>query len=460
MNENKYDLDVDNYSEYELFQLIKYNGDIQTITEEELNNHISLMIRKNNNKLGNMETRNILATFLNRVNDKLLSYIKIRSPVQMNPTNYDIIQSQNQLQGGQHDVTTDKIIPVVNVHKYKYPTGVINPLEKKTITKIISIDSEFRENYNSSSSSNFVWNLPNTEHKVVSIKLVSLELPVMWHSISEINKSNSFVIKTYNIVDQPDAVHRIELPSGNYMASDFAIALTNYMFNKGNGLQYLFCQINPISAKTMIRTREVSDGGDSIYDECSCHYSPDFYFVVDFGENTTTSCGTDQNTTIDYDTNNEPGYRQYTLVSFLGFSKRYYEVRRTNTYIDYVYSGNNIVTYEGVLHSDSAYGNGSVNYIFISVDDYNKNFISNTIIASSENNYLGDNILGRVSINESFNTIMLHTASDKIFKQRDYLGPVNLNKFRIKLLDKYGNVLDLNNNDFSMSLEITELYSS
>ena len=31
----------------------------------------------------------------------------------------------------------------------------------------------------------------------------------------------------------------------------------------------------------MIRTREVSDGGDSIYDECSCHYSPDFYFVVD-----------------------------------------------------------------------------------------------------------------------------------------------------------------------------------
>ena len=55
---------------------------------------------------------------------------------------------------------------------------------------------------------------------------------------------------------------------------------------------------------------------------------------------------------------------------------------------------------------------------------------------------------------------MLHTASDKIFKQRDYLGPVNLNKFRIKLLDKYGNVLDLNNNDFSMSIEMTQLYSS
>ena len=36
MINNKYELDVDNYSEYELFQLIKYNGDINTISEDEL----------------------------------------------------------------------------------------------------------------------------------------------------------------------------------------------------------------------------------------------------------------------------------------------------------------------------------------------------------------------------------------------------------------------------------------
>ena len=71
MIENKYELDVDNYSEYELFKLIKYNGDINTITEDELNTHIDTMIRKNNNKLENINTRNILSTFLNRVNEKL-----------------------------------------------------------------------------------------------------------------------------------------------------------------------------------------------------------------------------------------------------------------------------------------------------------------------------------------------------------------------------------------------------
>jgi hypothetical protein len=94
------------------------------------------------------------------------------------------------------------------------------------------------------------------------------------------------------------------------------------------------------------------------------------------------------------------------------------------------------------------------------MDDFNKNFITDSIVASTKDNYIGGNILGRVSINESFHSVMLHNASDQIFKQRDYLGPVNLSKLRIKLLDKYGNVIDLNNNDFSMSLEITKLYSS
>lgn len=458
-NNNTYELDVNNYSEDELFKVIKYKGDINTITSSKLTDHITQLINNAKYKYDDINTINTLTGFLNNVNDKLLSYINIRPPVQFNPTNYDIIQSQNQLQGGNHSVTTDKIIPVVNVNEYKYPTGVINPIEKKITTKIISIDSEFREDYNSSSSSNFVWNLPFTAHKVVSIKLVSLELPIMWHSISEVNKSNTFIIKTYNVVGLPDKVHTITLPSGNYMASDFAVALTNYMYNIGEGLQYLICQINPITTKTMIRTREATDGGDNIYDISAPYYSPDFFYIVDFGDSYVTSCGVEKDTTLAYNTNNDLKHRQYSLGSFLGFSKRYYEVHRTDIYVDYVYNGNNVVTYEGVLQSDSSYGNSHMHYVFISVDDFNKNYITNSIIATNGISSLGDNILGRVSITESFNSILLHTANDKIFKQRDYLGPVNLNKFRIKILDKYGNVIDLNNNNFSMSLEITQLYS-
>ena len=81
------------------------------------------------------------------------------------------------------------------------------------------------------------------------------------------------------------------------------------------------------------------------------------------------------------------------------------------------------------------------------------------MITSTGENAIGDNILGRISIDESFSTVLYHKLFDPIFKQRDYMGPVNLNKFRIKILDKYGNVIDMNNNDISLSLEITILYS-
>ena len=185
MSDINYDLNIENYSEEELCKIIKYQGHLNELTPEYLQSHVDRMINNSKKKYDDLTVVNTLTNFLNAVHDKLLSYIVIRPPVQYNPTNYDIIQSQNQLQGGNHDVTTDKIIPVINVNEYKFPTGVINPIERKTVTKVISIDSEFRDDYSNSTSSNFVWNLPSTEHKVVAVKLISLELPVVWYSISE-----------------------------------------------------------------------------------------------------------------------------------------------------------------------------------------------------------------------------------------------------------------------------------
>ena len=455
------DLDINNYSEDELYSLIKYEGDNKNASPIQITNQVNKVIGQCVQKYKNIDFLESFIPFLNEVNDKLIEYSEIRNPVQYYPTNYNILQSQNQTSGGTHSITTDKIIPVLNVNDYQLPAGVINPIERRTVKKIISIDSIFRENYNNTSSSDFVWFLPNREYKVVSIKLVSLELPVMWYSISEKNNSNTFSITTYNIKGLPDKKHKIEMPSGNYMASEFAIALTNYMLNKGEGLQFLICTINSITSKTVIRCRENLDGCENIFDVSKDHYSPEFYFSIDFGENNALECdiGSSSQSNDSLKENNEDRYSQYCLGSFLGFTKRYYEVHKEDTYTDYVYNGNNIITYECFLQSESSYGNGRTNYIFVSVDDYNNNFINETIIASSLNNYLGTNILGRISVNETFNAILMNTISDKIFKQRDYMGPINLNKFHIKLLDKYGQVIDLNNNDVSLAIELTILYN-
>lgn len=466
-----YDLNVDSYTDEELVATIKYGGQLADATPRMVSAHINKMIVQAAQQDAAQQPD--LVGFLQAASDRLLSHIAARAPVQLAPVNYDVMQSRNQIQEDVHHTTSQKVARVANTYDYKFPTGVINPIERRTVTKTISIDSVFRQSYATSSPADFTWVMPHTEQKVVSLKLVSLELPIMWYTISDKNNSNTFIIRTYNVystTDQSgnkvfvDREHLIAVPPGNYMAGDFAAAMTNYLYNTGNGLQYIVCSVSHTTTKTTFRAREVVDGGDSIYDMDSPNYSADFYFEIDFGANVVGACGVvgavgESASSAGVPTNNPMRHESYNVGSFMGFMKRHYVVRRSDTYIDYTYTSSSAVTYECYLASESSYGNGRVNYIYVSVDDYNKNYIADSVIASTNMYALGDSIMGRIAVNESFSTVMLNTASDRIFKQREYMGPVSLSKFRIRLLDKYGRVLDINNNDVSLALEITVLYA-
>jgi hypothetical protein len=43
---------------------------------------------------------------------------------------------------------------------------------------------------------------------------------------------------------------------------------------------------------------------------------------------------------------------------------------------------------------------------------------------------------------------------------RYYFGPVNISKLDIKILDEYGRIVSINNNDFSFTLRLTVIYSA
>ena len=51
-------------------------------------------------------------------------------------------------------------------------------------------------------------------------------------------------------------------------------------------------------------------------------------------------------------------------------------------------------------------------------------------------------------------------ANIDLSKTRIYNGPVTLKKMHIRILDKFGNVIDLNNMDFSFTLELELLYEN
>jgi hypothetical protein len=41
---------------------------------------------------------------------------------------------------------------------------------------------------------------------------------------------------------------------------------------------------------------------------------------------------------------------------------------------------------------------------------------------------------------------------------REYLGPVKIKRLNVRLLNKFGDIIDLNNSDFSLAIEFKILY--
>jgi hypothetical protein len=78
---------------------------------------------------------------------------------------------------------------------FEYSKSSTNPLLKETITRIISIDSQFRDQSIHSSATDFTFNLSDTLQDVVSLKLYSIQIPYNWWTINRNFGSNYFYLK-------------------------------------------------------------------------------------------------------------------------------------------------------------------------------------------------------------------------------------------------------------------------
>ena len=438
------DLNIDNYNITELFQLFKIDESYSENSIIQKIDHFIKTIKREN-----------YTVFLKNAESKLIQHININNPnPNHKPSNYDIIYNKSTTSGGEHYVTKDKVIPIKNVYDYKFPVGVINPIEKRTITQIVCLDTLFRHNYDKTNASNFTWILPFILNNVISMKMTSLQLPYQWHMFSNIRKSNQFMIYLFNMKKYPDSIHKIIIPDGNYISNTFENTINNYFTNIGQGLQYLKLNINTVSSKTCIYVKTADN--DSLnedinseednncypYDPNSSDYSPDFYFIIDFK--------------IDIE-NNRSLYKNAGWM--MGFRKEKYIVTKNNKYVNNTSSIPSVI-YQGFLESESSYGSSIWKYIFIEIDDFNNNFVTNSIISPlNESSYIGNNIMARIAVPCGQYSIINDNSSDLVFKTREYFGPVTIKKLNIKLLNKFGDIIDLLNNDYSFALEIKILYN-
>jgi hypothetical protein len=298
-------------------------------------------------------------------------------------------------------------------------------------------------------------NLSEPIEKVMAIKLAAMELPNMWYSVSHKNGTNSFEMILSNFYQYnanrekvfiEEIRHIIEIPDGNYRADYFENTLNTIFTNTRGGLDFLKVEIDEISAKTVIRARTCHDIGTNPkpYELHHDLYSPDFFFRLRL-------------LTPEAKRRNQALNR--TLGWMMGFKKESYEIGFSNSYTtaSVLNREHQEITYHAYLASESSYGNSVFQYVFLEINEGKEAFRKDEVISNPNLGEIRNDILARITISSSHNTVIMDNGADQIFKRREYTIPVKVGAFHIRLLDKFGEVIDLNGNDYSFLLEFTVL---
>ena len=101
-----------------------------------------------------------------------------------------------------------------------YSKDNLNPLLKQTIKRIISIDSQYRDQKKITSASNFTFNLSEPLKDVVALSLYSVQIPYTWYTVNSDFGGNFFYLKgDVPGIDNGNHDYKISVPSGNYTAT-------------------------------------------------------------------------------------------------------------------------------------------------------------------------------------------------------------------------------------------------
>lgn len=409
----EYDTDIENYTDNELIKLLKIKGSVDEISINQINDHLDNIILQ----LESTQQYNLIE-FIKSAGEKLKNRV-LRSQYNNTETSFPLIKTT--------------LPNAINTNNIYYPKGTVNPIEKKTITKVINIDTIFRRNIHNTNPSDFVWHLNQPENNVVSMKLSSVDIPMLWYNIDNTLERNKFIITIFNYKNIENNIHSISIPPGNYNNETFIQTLNNILQEGNNGLKNIYAEINSTKSNIIFKLKD----SENFYTD----NSNKFYFQINFFP-----------TINNFSLNQKYQEFQKTLAWKIGFRQYVYNVK----YDNFVYIMG--IQYNTALEGESSCNLKHDNYIFINLDDYNSNCVCQPIISSTWNSYIGNNILARVTIDSSFKHTHYDNGHDLVFKERVYMGPVTVEKFKVQVLNKYGEIIDLNKNNFSFTLELTKIY--
>ena len=431
MNSN-FDLNINNYTIKELESIFELpvNYDLSAILTQE--NKLKQNIEKDNNIPFSVKTNT--TTFISLVKNTLINNLNTNNNKNNNSSSTILSDISNNLRKIQHlDLTLNSsqtveagntsIIqkpptPYVNGYGMEFFPGNINPLDKRILKKIVNIDTRFRENYYTTTSTNFQIDLPGTINQVVFLELAAIEFPASFYTISKVFGNNFFTLE----IEGSDPLV-VTIPDGNY---DY-LSLQNYVNNylTSSGSPYSNIQISADIENTSSSLQLVGGSQRMIFGSINGSTSFSINFLTD-----------------KYGVEDRATPLPLKLGWLLGFREGYYE--NAFTYVS-----------EGLVNLLGP------RYFYLVVDDYNNN-VSDGFYSAFNSSILNKNILARISVNGaslySTNINISQFAGNLVVAPRHYFGPVNVSKLKIQMLDEYGRILDLNNMDYSLVLSYLVVY--
>ena len=289
------------------------------------------------------------------------------------------------------------LVQPMNTFPTETAPGILNKLRRRTRIMSLAMNTLFRDS-NSVSATDCFFTLSYTLKNVVGIRLLSIELPESIYLISSYALNNSF----YIWVPATDASGTIIIPDGCYDATSLQSSLETAI-NTTLGVTYFSVAIDPISKKTTIYTTNSYD-----------------FDLVFYGENS-----------------NNIKFEQ-TLGWIMGY--------RVKTY-------KNGFSYK----SEGLFFPAPLDYLFFVLNDYHI-YNSSNLIAMFNDSYIDKNILAKIPYSNTTFQVLFDGANDVLSPKRQYFGPIDIKKLGLQLLNKYGQIINLNCMDFSFTLEVEMVY--
>ena len=312
------------------------------------------------------------------------------------------------------DIIAPTSTPYIYTQNTEFLPGTLNPISKRTLSRCISIDTRFRESPYTTSSSDFGLNIPNKIQKVLSMQLVSLELSTdSLYNISTALQNNylniSVVYRDEELQENQSFTHMFVLPDGHYSA-EHLICILNTLFQERSeepAFPLIYWKLDADSNRVVLESTS----------EAIVSISLDFTLDIH---------GQSDKNTSDYFNK---------LGRVLGFTRR-------------KYSGECEYLGETAICPNYAFS-----YFFLDIEDF-QNHYSPSFVSVFSKISMPNSVLARISDLDRKGSKDLTIVSEP----RTYFGAIDITRLQIRLLNAYGQVLDMNGADFSFCLLLNVVY--